>query len=84
MAQWIKGSSTATAMYRSQLWIRSDPWPRNSTSSREAKKEGKSCLLRKQVQVSHHGSVVMNTTSIHKDSGFIPGLAQWVKDLALQ
>ena len=32
---------------------------------------------------SHRGSVVTNLTSIHEDMGSIPGLAQWVKDLAL-
>ena len=32
---------------------------------------------------SHRGSTVMNPTSIHEDTGLIPGLAQWVRDPVL-
>ena len=32
---------------------------------------------------SRRGLAVMNPTSIHEDAGLIPGLDQWVRNLAL-
>ena len=42
-------------------------------------------MLSQQVSLrsSHCGLAVTNTTSIPEDTGSIPGLVQWVKDLAV-
>ena len=40
-------------------------------------------LVKKQSRSSHHGSVVMNMTSIYEDEGSVPGPPQWVTDLVL-
>ena len=40
-------------------------------------------LLKHNLGSSHCGSVVTILTSIHEVVGSIPGLTQWVKDLAL-
>ena len=32
------------------------------------------------MRTSHCGTVEMNPTSIHEDSGLIPGLARWLGD----
>ena len=47
------------------------------------KKMFKVFFLKIKRRSSHCGSVETNLTSMHEDSGLIPGLAQWVKDPAL-
>ena len=40
-------------------------------------------LNSRKLRRSHRGAPEMNPTRKHDVSGLIPGLAQWVKDLAL-
>ena len=51
-------------------------WSNNSILRYQPKRNENICL-----GSSPCGSGVMNLTGIHKDSGSIPGLAQWVKDI---
>ena len=70
MAQWVKD------LLLSLLWCGFNPWPRNFHMPQAQSKK-------KKESSSHCGSAVMSPTSIHEDTGSIPGLPQWVKDLAL-
>ena len=55
------------------IWYLAGEFPYAKGAAIKKKKKGRS---------SHHSSVEMNPTSIHEDVGSIPGLTQWVKDLA--
>ena len=39
LAQWVKDLALLQLQLRLKLWLRSDPWPRNSICHKGAKKE---------------------------------------------
>ena len=74
MAQWVKDLALSLLWAWLLLWhgFNSLAWKLPSAAGALGKKRS-----------SHCGSAVMNSTSIHENTGSIPGLAKWAKDLAL-
>ena len=73
-----------------RLQLRFDPKPGNlhvppcrPKDTKRQKKKKKKKKKEKKRKFKNVAQLVKNTTSIHEDTSSIPGLTQWVKDLAL-
>ena len=76
---WLWGRPVATAL----AWEPPCAMGMALKSKKKKKKKKKKKLKSRSFGNYHCGSAIMNPTSIHEYAGSIPGLAQWVKDLAL-
>ena len=66
--------------HRLQLWLRCDPWPRNSICYAVGKFFFFFNFRNKKQGVPIVAQWLTNSTSILEDMGLIPGPAQWAKD----
>ena len=76
---WLWHRLVATALIRPLAW--ESPYAARAAKKWQKKKKKKK-TKETHYWSSHCGSVETNLTSIREDTGLIPGLAQWVKDLA--
>ena len=72
LAQWVKDLVLLQLRHRSQLQLGSDPWPRNTTCHKVAKKEKKKSLLLSSMHLStvhefHFENCFMHFLSFKKE-----------------
>ena len=80
-AEWVKDPVLPQLWL--QLLLRFNPWPGNSICLQLQPKQDKKILQNRRNRRSRCGAVETNLTRNCEVVGSIPGLAHWVKDLAL-